>query len=283
MKKLLLLIGLSMVFLGVITGQDLKPEVYVKEHVPNKEPVPYPHTRESDVMWSKIIYRIIDLRQRINLAMYYPLQPIGNRMSLIDVILLGIDEHGLTAYDANDFLNEFKIPLTPDGIDKTMGADTIKVPITQPDGSVVYEMSVSDRRTDQVKQLMVKEKWFFDKNYSTMQVRTIGICPIRVYNRLDENGMPTEEVLKKLTFWIYFPDARDILARYEVYNRHNDAQRISYDDLFWQRRFHGTIVRESNVHNNRFINSYANGLEQMYEAERIKEWLFNVEHDLWEY
>jgi len=266
-----------------VTAQDLKTEVYVKEHIPNKEHVPYKYTREADVMWSKVIYRVVDLREKTNLPLYYPLEPIGNRRSLIDVILLGIDEHGLQAYDANDPLNEFKIRLTRDEINKNMGADTIKVPITMPDGSVEYELTVSERRTMEVKQYLIKEKWFFDRNYSTMMVRTIGLCPIRIYNRLDANGLPTEEVLRKPTFWIYFPEARRILAQNEVYNRHNDAQRVSYDDVFWQRRYSSSITRESNVYNNRYLRKYTNGLGTMYESERIKDWLFKLEHDLWEY
>lgn len=284
MKKLFLLFGLCAISLinVNINAQDLKTEVYVKEHTPNKKPVPYVPVREGDVMWSKIIYRLIDLRERMNYPLYYPLEPIGNRMNLIDVIMLGVDEYKLTAYDAMDERNEFKIPLTPASIDKLLGADTMVVDIMQPDGSVLKESTVSDRRTDQVKQIMIKEKWYFDRNYSIMKSRIIGVCPIRVFNKIVD-GSETDEIVRQKCFWIYYPEFRGMFATHEIFNNNNDAQRISYDDLFWQRRFKSIIVKESNPYDNRSISNYASGLETLYESERIKNWLFNFEHDLWEY
>ncbi|NJM14058.1 MAG: gliding motility protein GldN [Bacteroidales bacterium] len=107
--------------------------------------------------------------------------------------------------------------------------------------------------------------------------------PIRVYNRLDDDGLPTEEIIRRPAFWIYFPEARPMLARHEVYNRQNDANSISLDDFFWQRRFNSYIFAQSNVYNNRTIQEYTIGLETLLEADKIKNWLFEVEHDLWEY
>jgi hypothetical protein len=63
----------------------------------------------------------------------------------------------------------------------------------------------------------------------------------------------------------------------------NDAQRISYDDLFMQRRFGSIVFGESNVFDDRQINEYTVGKYTLFEAERIKNELFNIEHDLWEY
>jgi hypothetical protein len=76
---------------------------------------------------------------------------------------------------------------------------------------------------------------------------------------------------------------RDALAKQEVFMNNNDAQRISFDDLFMQRRFGGVIAGESNVYDDRRINQYEIGKASLFEAERIKTELFNFEHDLWEY
>ena len=128
-----------------------------------------------------------------------------------------------------------------------------------------------------------QQKWFFDKNHSVMKVRVVGISPIRVYNRIDDQGMPTEEILQEQTFWVYYPEIRPILANHEVFNRMNDSQRISFDDFFMQRRFDSHIFAISNVYDNRWNNSYTQGIDALMEAEIQKEWLFNIEHDLWEY
>ncbi|MBN1598038.1 MAG: gliding motility protein GldN [Bacteroidales bacterium] len=286
MKKLVfLLIGFMVIAVpDNMKGQDNLQEVYVRENVPLKKPVPYEYIREADVMWSKIIYRMIDLRQKQNLALYYPTKPIGGRMNFVDLVLYGIDNEGVRAFSTNDPLNEFTAQMTIDQVDEAFDAGTDTTRTTDPTtGQLIDVVVENERRTDQVKKLLVKEKWFFDKNHSVMKVRIIGISPIRVYNRLDDQGMPTEEILQEQTFWVYFPEIRPILSNHEIFNRHNDSQRISYDDYFMQRRFDSHIFAVSNVYDNRWNNSYTMGVDALLEAKKQKEWLFNIEHDLWEY
>jgi gliding motility associated protien GldN len=259
-------------------------EVYEREHIPNKTPVPYEYMREADIMWSKVVYRMVDLRQTQNLPMYYPTKPIGGRMNLMDIILYGIDNEGIRAFSTNDPVNEFTAQMTIDEINTVFdsGVDTIITtdPLT---GELIPQIIDKPRKTDEVKKLLLKEQWFFDKNHSVMKVRIIGICPIRIYYRLDDQNMPTDELLQKQTMWIYFPEIRPLLANHEVYNQFNDSQRISFDDYLMQRRFSGFIFSVSNVYNNRYINSYTLGEDALLEADKLKEWLFNLEHDLWEY
>jgi gliding motility associated protien GldN len=271
-------------FLPAAAQQDFLPEVYTREHISNKQPVPYAYVREADVVWAKDIFRIIDLRQKQNLELYYPLLPIGDRMSLVNLLLYGIDNEGIRAFSTTDVRNEFVVQMTKFDIDEAFGAgvDTLKVPDVVT-GDLVDKIIATDRKLDEVKQIMLKEKWFFDKNHSVMKVQVVGICPIRIYAQKDDQGLPTDIILKQKTFWVYFPEVRPILANHEIFNRHNDAQRISFDDYFWQRRFDSYIVAESNVYDNRTINSYALGMDAQLEAEKVKQWLFEMEHDLWEY
>jgi gliding motility associated protien GldN len=280
--KLLVLMGLSLsLMLNMKVGaQDLKTEVYDKKHIPNKKPVPYVATREADVMWEKVIWRMVDLKEKMNLPLYYPTQPIVGRMSLIQLLLYGIDNEGLTAYTTEDDFNEFKTQMTKEQVDLALDAkvDTTKTTDVTT-GQVVVKIGKGERKVEQVTKLMIKEKWFFDKNYSTMQVRIIGLCPLRVYAREDD---PTQ-IVKKKTFWIYYPEARNILASHEVFNRKSDAQRVSFDDIFFQRKFSSYIWGESNVYENRMINEYAIGIEGILESEKIKQSMFEFEHDLWEY
>lgn len=286
MKKIvLLLVGLSVLSVAYkVSAQDNLQEVYVREHIPLKKPVPYEYIREADVMWSKIIYRMIDLRQKQNLSLYYPTQPIGGRMNLVDLLLWGIDNEGIRAFSTNDPLNEFTAQMTIDQIDDSFDAGSDTTRTTDPTTGQLIDVVVENpRKTYEIKKLLIKEKWFFDKNHSVMKVRIIGISPIRVYNREDDQGMPTDEILQTPTFWVYFPEIRPILANHEVFNRNNDSQRISFDDFFMQRRFASHIFAVSNVYDNRWINSYTMGVDALLEADKQKEWLFNIEHDLWEY
>ena len=286
MKRVALIcMGLAMLAVAPqkMTAQDILTEVYTREHIPNKSPVPYAYLREADVMWAKDIYRIIDLKQKQNLPLYYPLNPINDRYNLISLILWGIDNEGIRAFSSDDPNNEFTIPLDRTQIDEVFGAGTQTIKRLNMEGNLVDTTIVNERRTDEVKQILVKEKWFFDKNHSVMNVRIIGLCPIRVYNQLDDQGMPTDVPIKRKTVWVYFPELRPLFARHEMFNENNDAQRISFDDYFIQRRFNSYIFAESNVYQNRVISDYSVGLDALLEAERIKEYLFETEHDLWEY
>jgi gliding motility associated protien GldN len=281
----LLLMGFAMFAIAPqkITAQDILTEVYTREHIPNKAPVPYAYLREADVMWAKDIYRIIDLKQKQNLPIYYPLKPINDRYNLVQLILWGIDNEGIRAFSSDDPNNEFTIPLDRAKIDDVFGAGTEVIKRADIDGNLRDTTIQNERKSDEVKQILVKEKWFFDKNHSVMNVRIVGLCPIRVYNKLDDQGMPTEIILKRKTFWVYFPELRPLFARHELFNENNDAQRISFDDYFIQRRFNSFIFAESNVYQNRIITDYSLGLDALLEADRIKQYLFETEHDLWEY
>lgn len=287
MKRVVVLfIGLSLITVSFVklTAQDIKTEVYVREHIPNKMPVPYAYVREADVMWAKDVYRIIDLKQKQNLALYYPTHPIGDRMSLVDLLLYGIDNEGIRAFSTDDPLNEFTIPMTRDQIDEVFEAGIDTIPTQDLNtGEIIETVVTQERKTDEVKQLMIKEKWFFDKNHSVMKVRIIGISPIRVYYQLDDQGLPTDVIFRRPTFWVYYPEVRPLLTNHEIFNQYNDAQRISFDDYLMQRRFSSFIIGVSNVYNNRKIITYALGMDALLEADKQKEWLFEVEHDLWEY
>jgi len=83
-------------------------------------------------------------------------------------------------------------------------------------------------------------------------------------------------------FWIYYPEARYVFNQQEVYNRQNDSERRTLEDIIWSRQFGSYITKESNVYD-RFINEYKGGLDALLEAEKIKEMLFLQEHDVWHF
>lgn len=289
MRTILLIILAVVVSVnGTIKAQDTKVEVYEKIHIPYKKPIPYPYTREADVMWSKVIWRMIDLREKMNLPLYYPLKPIGERMSLIHLIFYGIDNEGMTVYDPDveGGVDEFKVPMSKDKIDQKMGAVERIIQVQDSLGNMTDKNVTDERQYDQIKKILVKEKWFFDKNYSTLQVRILGLCPIRLYPK-EIKGVETEEANAEMVpskvCWVYYPEARNLFSTHPVYNRFNDAQNVSFDDLLMQRKFASYIYAESNVQNNRSVSEYTAGFETLIEGERIKESIFNLEHDLWEY
>jgi len=296
MKRLsILFLGLSFVVVSTLSAQqpvaakvdssntvlDFKKEVYTKENIPYKKPIPLPFVREADVLWYKTIWWMVDLREKNNLPLYYPSQPIGSRVNLVYLLLKGVESGEINAYDPIVPFNEFARTISIDELDQNFGAkkDTIDVP--DEDGNMISQIRDIPRRIDEVKMLMIKEIIYIDKKHSTLKREVIGICPIRLYSRSGDDDASSMEM--KQTMWIYMPEARDILARHPIYNRFNDAQNVSFDDFFMQSRFSGYIYQISNEYNNRAINEYLAGVDVLYEAQRIKMEIFDIEQDLWEY
>ncbi len=255
--------------------------IYENEHVPSRRPVPYYFIREADMMWTKRIWRIVDLREKINHPLYYPVTKIGSRMSLIDLLLWGIKNEGLVAYKTTD--DRFTAPMTTNDIDVEFDAVPRTVQQEDPETGQMKEITIQGSITSsEVKQYMLKEEWFFDRQRSSLDVRIIGLCPIRFYKKSLGTGQDEEE-RKKQVFWIYFPEARRILANHEVFNPFNDSDRKTFDDIFFKRRFSSFAVRQSNVYDDREIMEYRHGVQAMLEAEKIKDMIFKLEVDLWEY
>jgi len=297
MKRLsIIFLGLSFAVIGSLSAQqpaaaqadssntvlDFKKEVYTKENIPNKKPIPLPYVREADVMRAKTIWWMVDLREKNNLPLYYPTQPIGSRVNLVYLLLKGVESGEINAYDPIDPLNEFPRPMSKAELDLNFGAKKDTIDVADEDGNMVSQIRDVPRRIDEVKRLMIKEVMYFDKKHSMLKREVIGICPIRVYSRSggDEDAASME---MKQTMWIYMPEARDILARHPIFNRFNDAQNVSFDDFFMQSRFSGYIYRISNEYDNRNIDEYLSGVDVLYEAQRLRMELFDFEQDLWEY
>lgn len=260
--------------------------IYTKEHVPARKPIPYYYLREADVQWSKKVWRLLDLKEKANHELYYPTKPTDDRLSLVSLLMSGIESDGISVYEFDEF-NEFGNILTLETVKENLGAglDSLEEedPIT---GEFVWKYSPKETRPEQVTRMLMKEEWVFDKQRAKMEVRIIGLCPIRRFVK-ETNAVGVDnddkEMTMKTLFWAYFPSYRYLFAKQEVFNPNNDAERRTFDDIFFKRKFSSHIYRITNVYDNRQISDYKKGEDALLEAERIKDFLFKFEHDLWEF
>lgn len=270
--KSLVLAVLGVCLTAGVFAQSEPPRdgVFTKKNVVEGEVTTYAPLREADVMWAKRVWRIIDIREKINLPFNYP------KSRLIDVMMDAVLAGELTAYNP-DSDDEFKVPMTPEevgSIGRTTETTEVQDPTT---GEFISETVTNDFNREEVIKYRVKEDWFFDRQRSVFECRIIGIAP--VYNLRNSEGVFIGE---KALFWVYFDEARNIFVNNEVFNRFNDAARMSYDDLFIKRMFNSYIIKQSNVYDRR-IEDYKTGLDALYEAQALEKELFEFEHDLWEY
>lgn len=280
-------------------GSNVNDGSYVKENVATKRVRSYVQLRETDVIWSKRIWRTIDLRQKMNHPLFYPIEPLSDRRSLWDVIKYGVLEEGsITLYEPTDAFgnqdDQFRSPILPangnlaDSVYRSkldeFFYDVSVEPLLNEDGEEQYDLVNGDRidtiikterLSDEIISYKLKEDWFFDKERGVQERRIIGIAPV-VYSR-DQNG---DIRGTKTLFWLYFPECRYVFQNFSVFNRRNDAQRMSFDDLFWKQEYSSYVTKESNVRNTR-INQLWEGVDALLESERIKQEIFTIEHDLW--
>ncbi len=249
---------------------------YKKTNLLSAKVTPYANLREVDVMFSKRVWREIDLREKMNMIFASP------KARLIDILMDAITAGELTAYDASSTKgdvngDEFSSVLQPEQA-LSRFADSVLVPIIDPKTGeqTGTQVKAGEFNPDSVVKFRIKEDWVFDKQRSVFEPRIVGIAPMI---KIKAAGQSFDE---QPAFWIYFPEARPLLATKEVANRKNDATGLSYDDVFMKRLFASYIVKESNPEDLR-IKDYAQGIDRLYESERVKKELLNFEHDLWTY
>ncbi len=282
MKKLLVI--LTSILIVAASANLLNAQVidgaYTKRTTVDRKPAPLPIVRESDAVWSKTVWRMIDLREKTNQHFYYPTREIQGRANLFNILLKGVEGKTITAFDATTADAEFVKPINYNEVKLQFGDSVKAIKVTDITTGVDRDSIVAaDIPTQEVKLLEVKEVWYFDKQKSTMQVRILGICPIRLYKKDPKDST----YVRKRLFWVYYPEIRPLLARNESLNQFNGARSLSFDDMFLTRKFDGYIVKEENTYNNRSIEQYSAGENAFLESERIKNSIFNYEQDLWEY
>lgn len=263
------------------------------------EPVAYAPVRQADVMYYWTVWRIIDLREKVNHPLYFPTEVRGTWRSL-----------GQTIFDAIDMSNPEKtegvLPVYSDEMctlpysrDELQGLISQVQTIDQIDiesGEVIGTQElILQFEPKEIINYRVKEVWYFDKQYSTFRVQILEIEPIIEYERQnnnsayyddeeeDQEAVAAQKTLKRLGY-IYYNELRPFLAKQEVFNVKNQAARISFDDLItWKRDFSSLIYKESNVYDREISEYIANSRDQRLESERITDKLRQFENDLWEF
>ncbi|WP_297794215.1 gliding motility protein GldN [uncultured Eudoraea sp.] len=255
----------------------------------NDAPLPYGYVDDRDILWSKTVWEVIDLDERVNFPLYYPLDTIDigpDRRSLYDVFMKNIKNGKLTDVYVDSYFTEKRqlsdLEATLKKVDTTdLGYEQINA------GEQLSPEYVNERELTaaDIEEYRIKGIWYFDKRQGELKYRMLGIAPVAPdVNFVDDESMNPNENKVEL-FWVWYPSAREILHDAKVFNQRNSAQPISFDMLLNARRFNGLIYREDNIQGDREIDNYIadNALFQLLEADRIKETIRDREQDMWAY
>ena len=264
--------------------QEIGVRTEEQKAVDNDAPLEYGYVDDRDILWSKTLWETIDLDERVNFPLYYPTDTMDiglDRRSLYHVLIKNIKNGKLEVYADSYFTEKRKFGDLSASLQKT---DTLDYGYEQINaGETVSEEFITRRNITaaEIEEYHIKGMWYFDKRQGELKYRLLGIAPVAPdVNFMDDDNPDMVEL-----FWVWYPDAREILHEAKVFNQQNSAQPISYDMLLNARRFDAIIYKEDNVHGDRKVNDYIadNALFQLLEAQRIKEVIRDREQDMWAY
>jgi len=254
--------------------------------VKDRTPLAYEHVREDDAVYRQRVWREVDVHEKMNLPFVYKASEDNGNQRFISILLNLIKNGEITAFDAT-VDDRFTTPITFRQIAEAMVGKpkTVSIPdfVQDPDGSkgIMKDTTiVQDFNPDMVERYEIKEEWVFDKESSRMHVRILGIAPEKTIYEADGSVRASFPI-----FWVYYPDTRPMLAKYEAYNGKNYGARMSWEELFETRMFSSRVIK-STIDNpsDQFIAGYVKDpILQLLEGDNIKEKIFNYEQDLWSY
>ena len=254
----------------------------------NDNPLPYGYVDDRDILWSKTTWEIIDLDERVNFPLYYPIDTnnIGSeRRSLYDVLVKNIKNGTISEVYADSYFSEKRTLRDIEG--SLVYSDTTDLGIEQfnavgrvdPEYVRKFTLDAGD-----IEEWRIRGVWYLDKRQGELRYRLLAICPVA--NEARSKAFPDDEVDAKVElFWVWYPGAREILHKAKAFNRKNTSQPISFDHLLNSRRFNAVIFKDDNVQGDRGVADYINdnALMQLLESDRIKDQIRNIEIDLWNY
>ena len=243
--------------------------------------IPWQPIREADILWKKRVWREIDTREKQNIGFRYQGDENTGGGMFIEILIDAIKRGNITAYSTFD--DRFTTIMSKEELMALLSPkpDTL----TQDDpvsGKPVITIVKKDFKPEEITKFRIKEDWIFDRNEGKMVVRIVGIAPVKdVYG---DNG---DYRGQQAMFWLYYPEIRPTLAKYEVFNPQNDVFRYTWDEFFEGRQFSSRIYKVSNSLDAQFQDIFgpdARGkMEALYESQETANDIFNKEHDMWVY
>ena len=255
--------------LNASTPSEIGIQNFDQKQSDNDSFLEFDYIDERDILWSKIVYEKIDLNEKLNFPLLFPVNDetyAKNRKSLWRILKENIINKRITElyFDRND---NFK--------DKMSFKDVLEVvSFTELINGV--QTSAEELKSIDISGYRIKGMWYFDKRQGEMKYRLLGLMPIGK-NLKDDDGKNNTDL-----FWIWYPSIRKILHEEKVFNDKNNASSISFDQLLVSRRFSSFIYKEDNVYGDRSIKEYKiPGLESILESQRIKKEILDFEQDMW--
>ncbi|MFY7652439.1 MAG: gliding motility protein GldN, partial [Chitinophagaceae bacterium] len=263
----------------------LRSEVALKREIKDLTPLAYENLREDDALFSAVVWREIDCREKINRSFLYNGKEDNGDQRFFAILMQAIlnpdSSQRVSAFSVDD--DRFTTEISPGKLMRDLAFEYDTIPdVPQADGTLATTITKRAKlNVDSVYKYRLKEQYIFDKESSRLFVRIIGICPIA---RMKPTA--SAPAVDKPLFWVYYPDIRSTLAKFEAYNEKNYSARMTWEEVFESHFFSSHIIKSTlnNTQNKTLTELYAkNPMLKLLEGEKVKEKIFNYEQDLWSY
>ncbi|WP_299549177.1 gliding motility protein GldN [Seonamhaeicola sp.] len=271
--------------LNAKSPEEIGVRTAAQKSVDNDKPLEYGYVDDRDVLFAKMTWERVVLDERVNFPLYYPIDTnnIGkDRRCLYDVLMKNVKNGKIkNIYDDSYFSTKRTLKDIEAAL---VRVDTTELGIEQYNAGeeVSKEYIVKTQITAaDIVEYRIKGLWYFDKRQAEMKYRLLALAPVAP----DVNFIDTDSPDLVPLFWVFFPDAREVLHEAKSFNTKNSSLPYSFDHVLNSRRFNGFIYKEENVHGDRQISEYVsdNSLMQLLESERIKDKIRDFELDMWTY
>lgn len=259
-------------------------------------PLKYGFIEDKDVLRSKVVWEIIDMNEKLNQPYYHNSDGlVSQNKSLYQILLDGVNDGTIKeVYDDELFTRKLDLEEIKRRTRFEVVSDAYVERINA--GEEVSEeekkqyIDVYEAKTENVKMLKIKGMWYIDRRDGQLKYRLLGIAamgkdPASMALR-GPNGEPLSDGDELIDlFWIFYPDARELLANSVVFNSKNLSSDISFDDILNARRFSSVIYKSENGRGTGVIRDYIpnDADAQLEESERIKSQILEMENDMWNY
>lgn len=229
-------------------------------------------TNPSEVSWKRDIYRELDLKKEANAALYYPEEPLGDRVNFFTLVFNLILEGKITAYEYRLDGNELFTDNNKLEIENML--DKLYISYKKEGGRYIVEQS--DIPSGEILKYYIKESNLLDQRASNYQTRVTAICPVWMRPDIGDTYTPYP------MFWLNYDEISPYLSQTQVMtSSFNNTTNMSLDDYFVMRCYDGDIYKTSNLRNRPLAEYCENDTVLKAEQQRIEQQLVDFEAGLW--
>lgn len=267
--------------------------------------------RTEDIVWSRFIYRVIDMRYKQNYQLYFPVTSADPQYRNLFKVMLDAIVDTLKVYEKSqepgDIKPRLETPLAKDQIPGLLNTDREGISdgdIATSDYMLIHYDSVTDKMSfndymyqqyvrNQLK-FMILEVVFFDKHYSRLFSKIIAIAPMSSEDIEGEDTPIMDALYQSIRFWVVYDDLRPYLAQQYMIPQSNDSKRVTFEQFFAQKLYASYIIGDSNMYDRMLAEAATRGRDEQEdkaiiekelkkEQQRLENELMTFELDLWEY